>query len=347
MFLPFSWILGSSEGMPFDSNPLDSFFQGLVGACGISVLCNLMRVYHFIQTCSDSDSDTESKQRSSSPGNPLRGNWRTALQFWSLTVLLSLVGSRVSSLVVLEFSLRAVSAWVSAGLDANGRGLDLLLSQCQFSLGCGLTCTLVFLHQGAPHSFLCLFLAAALSWALASVSYSLWSHVARLYPLHSTERYCGKCITLLTSGHTILASLQRVVVLAFALATVASTATVYDHFLSQKDALKFWTPLTLCYTLLVVYVQEDQNRRTGTEALLHTVVLRLGALLVLMLTVGDWSDVLHVLIAFLGEAVCLLPSQDLLQAALKEEEDTSLSKHEQSSSHKTRERTKNTSSDDS
>ncbi|XP_051272410.1 transmembrane protein 82-like [Dicentrarchus labrax] len=333
MFLPYSWIL--------DSNPIDSFFQGLVGASGISVLCNLMRVYHFTQTISDSESETESKPRSSSPDNPLRGNWKDVLQFWSLAVLLSLVGSRVSSLIVLEFSLRVVSAWVSAGLDANGRGLDRLLIQSQFSLGCGLTCTLVFLHQGAPHSSLSLFLAAALSWALSSASYDLWSHVARLYPLHSTERYCGKCINLLTSGHTILASLQKAVILAFALATVASTTTIYDHFLSQKDALKFWTPLTLCYTMLVVYIQEDQNRHTGTEALMHTVLLRLGALLVLMLTVGDWSDVLHILITFLGEAVCLLPSQDLLQAALKDEEDTSLSK----SSHKTRERTKKTSSD--
>lgn len=51
--------------------------------------------------------------------------------------------------------------------------------------------------------------------------------------------------------------------------------------------------------------------------MLHTVVLRLGALLVLMLTMGNWSDVLHVLFSFLGEAVCLLPSQDLLKAALQ------------------------------
>lgn len=36
-----------------------------------------------------------------------------------------------------------------------------------------------------------------------------------------------------------------------------------------------------------------------------------------MLTVGDWSDVLHVLITFLGEAVCLLPSQDLVEAVLE------------------------------
>lgn len=62
---------------------------------------------------------------------------------------------------------------------------------------------------------------------------------------------------------------------------------------------------------------EDQNRQTGTEALFHTVVLRLGGILVLMLTMGGWSDVLHVLMAFLGEAVCLLPCQDLLQAVLK------------------------------
>uniref|UniRef100_A0A3B5ASW0 Transmembrane protein 82 n=1 Tax=Stegastes partitus TaxID=144197 RepID=A0A3B5ASW0_9TELE len=281
------------------------YFTGLVGACGVSVLCSLMRVYNFIQTCTS--------RRSASAGRPVRGRWREALQFWSLTVLLSLVGSGVSSLLVLEFCLRAVSAWASAGLVS----VDLLLIQCQFSLGCSLTCTLAFLHQGAPQSSFSLFLAAALSWALANYSHNLWSHVARLYPLHSRERYCGKCISLLTSGHTMLASLQRAAVLAFAAAVVASTATVYDHFLSQNDALKFWTPLTLCYAMLVVHIQEDQHRQTAPAALLHTVVVRLGALLVLMMTVGTWSDVLHVLTSFLGEAVCLLPSQDLLQAVLK------------------------------
>ncbi|XP_040058926.1 transmembrane protein 82 [Gasterosteus aculeatus] len=321
MFLSFPWSWGIFEWKFIDSNSIDCFFRGLVGACGISVLCNLIRVYNLIETCRDSETKTESKPSLFSLGNLLRRNCIKALQFWFLTVLLSLVGSRVSSLIVLEFSLRAVSAWASAGLDARSRGLDLLLTQCQFSLGCALTCTLHFLHQGAPHSSLSLFLAAALSWALASACRSLWSHVARLYPLHSKEGYCGKCSTLLASGHTILASVQRAVVLAFAIASVASTSTVYDHFLSQKDALKFWTPLTLCYTLLVVYIQEDQRRQTGTEAMLHTVVLRLGALLVLMLTMGNWSDVLHVLFSFLGEAVCLLPSQDLLKAALQEEEE--------------------------
>ncbi|KAL3058631.1 hypothetical protein OYC64_010729 [Pagothenia borchgrevinki] len=347
MFFPFSWILGIFEWIILDSNPLDCFFQGVVGACGIAVLCNLLRVYNFIQTCSGSETETESKQNSSSTGSRLRGNWTTSLQFWFLTVLLSLVGSRVSSLIVLEFSLRAVSSWATARLGADGRSLELLLIQSQFTLGCGLSCALGYLHQGAPHSSLSLFLAAALSWALASVSHSLWSHVARLYPLHSTERHCGKCITLLASGHTILASLQRAVVLVFALAAVASTATVYDHFLSQKDALKFWTPLTLCYSILVVYVQEDQQRKPGTEALFHTVVLRLGALLVLVLTVGNWSDVLHVLITFLGEAVSLLPSQDLLRASLQEEEATHVRKYQPNFNHKMKDRRMDTSSDDS
>lgn len=62
---------------------------------------------------------------------------------------------------------------------------------------------------------------------------------------------------------------------------------------------------------------EEQNQQTVPEALVHCVVLRLGALLVLVLTVGEWPDVLHVIIALLGEAACLLPSQDLLQSVLK------------------------------
>uniref|UniRef100_A0A674NHK4 Transmembrane protein 82 n=1 Tax=Takifugu rubripes TaxID=31033 RepID=A0A674NHK4_TAKRU len=288
-------------------------FEGVVGACGISVLCNLMRLYHFTQTCGDREND-DSRQRLPLSGSPLR-KWRRAGQFWCLVMLLSLVGPRVSSLIVLEFCLRAVSAWASAGLVSSPTmGLNLLLIQCQFSLGCSLTCILDFLHQGALHSSLSLLLAAALSWMLASVVDSLWVHVAQLYQLHSTQRNCGKCITLLTSGHAILASLQSVVILAFALGIVASTNTVSDHFLSHKDALKFWTPLTLCYTVLLFYIQEEQNQQTGLEALLHYVALRLGALLVLMLMVGEWTDVLHVLIAFLGEAACVLPSQDLLQS---------------------------------
>jgi len=316
--LPLLWIFGLLDG-----NPIDCFLQGVVGACGISVLCNLIKIHLFIRTCSENGL----KPRSPSAGGLVGEHWKTSLQFWCLTALLSMVGSRVSSLLVLEFSLRVVSAWMTTVQDdpdsGSGRGNRLLLIQCQFSLGCVLTCTLDFLQQGAVHSSFSLVLSAGLSWYLMGICQRLWSHIASLYPLHSTERYCGKCITLLTSGHTILAKLQRVVFLAFAIGSLASISNVYRHFLSQNDALKFWIPLTLCYTMLVVSIQGEQHRQTVGEALLHTVLLRLGSLLVLMLTVGHWSDVLHVLIAFLGEAVCLLHSTSFMGALLKVEEDKS------------------------
>ncbi|CAL8337076.1 unnamed protein product [Lota lota] len=321
MFSPFSLIVGAFQWMPFHSNPINSILQGLVGACGITVLCNVMRVYFFLQAYSDSDGEKDKTQRSSFGSRPLVEQWRTALHFWCLAALLSQVGPRVSSLIVLEFCLRAASAWITSGQDRSSRGPQLLLVQCQFSLGCSLTATLSFLQQGALNSTFGLLLAAGLSWVLARICHSLWKHVEKLYPLHSTERYCGKCISLLTSGHYMLASLQRCVILAFAVASFAATSTVYDHFLSLTDALKLWTPLTLCYAMLVAYIQEERQRQAGLEVLLRSVVLRLGSLIVLMLTVGHWSDVFQVLITFLGEAVCLLSSQDLIVALLKEEED--------------------------
>ena len=144
--------------------------------------------------------------------------------------------------------------------DRSSRGPQLLLVQCQFSLGCCLTATLGFLQQGAVNSTLGLLLAAGLSWALARICHSLWKHVEKLYPLHSKERYCGKCISLLTSGHSILASLQKCVILAFAVASFAAISTVYDQFLSLTGALKLWTPLTLCYAMLVAHMQGDGER---------------------------------------------------------------------------------------
>lgn len=75
--------------------------------------------------------------------------------------------------------------------------------------------------------------------------------------------------------------------------------------------------MSLVVVVVVLLCVDNQNRQTPAEALVHTAVLRLGAVLVLMLTVGDWSDVTHVLICFLGEAACLLPSGDLLDLLLK------------------------------
>ena len=78
-----------------------------MGACATSVLCSLLRAYFYIQCLN----------------NPARQDLRVALgaQRWVLeplhvlvlTGILALVGSCVAALVVLEFSLRAISTLLS------------------------------------------------------------------------------------------------------------------------------------------------------------------------------------------------------------------------------------------
>ncbi|XP_072553360.1 transmembrane protein 82 [Salminus brasiliensis] len=301
-----------------DTNPLDCVLQGLVGACGISVLCNLLRVYLFVEAQSYADSTDDPKTKSSHNRGLIQ-----RIQFWILTLILGFVGSRVASLVVLEFCLRAVSSRLTAASDPLTDSVLQLLVQCQFSLGCAFNCSLQFLHEGAPQAWLSLLLAAGLSWFLASQCSRLRRHVMAMYPMHSTQRYCGVCIGLLTTGTSILTFLCSALILTFSVASIAAVSSINRHFLSTSEALRFWTPLTICYTLLIIYMQDEQNRQPGGQALLNTVVVRLGGLLVLMLTVGRWADVLHVLVCFTGEAACLLPAQDLLESTSKGAADVS------------------------
>lgn len=313
-FLP-GWLV-------LDTNPLISLLQGLVGSCGISVLCSLVRVHIFLEeeSCKDEkDKESSSRSRPSHLRRTQSGLTGT-LQFSIVTLLLAVVGSRVASLVVLEFCLRAISGWVTAGPDSR-KFVQQLFVQSQFSLGCALSCSLHFLHEGATQRWLCLLLAAALSWFLAQQATRLLHHVTALYKLHSSQRYCGVCISLLTSGGRLLPVLCRTTIITFSVAVVAAVSIINQQFLSASEALKFWTPLTICYALLVVYMQEEQHRLPSSQAVLNTVVVRLGGLMVLMLTVGRWADVIHVLVCFLGEASCLIPTMDLLDAALYQDEE--------------------------
>lgn len=137
--------------------------------------------------------------------------------------------------------------------------IQQLLVQSQFSLGCALTCSLHFLHEAASQRWLSLLLAAALSWFLSKQATRLKHHVMALYKLHSSQRYCGVCISLLTSGSDVLPALCRTMIITFGVAVVAAVSIINQHFLSATDALKFWTPLTICYTLLVVYMQGKER----------------------------------------------------------------------------------------
>uniref|UniRef100_A0A8C6L856 Transmembrane protein 82 n=1 Tax=Nothobranchius furzeri TaxID=105023 RepID=A0A8C6L856_NOTFU len=266
------------------------------------------------------NSDASTETSTSLKTRPVSGLVGT-IQFVFVTGILAVVGSRVASLVVLEFCLRGVSGLVTAGPDSR-KFLQQLLVQSQFSLGCALNCSLHFLHEGASQRWLCLLLAASLSWFLSKQAAGLLHHVSVLYKLHSSQRYCGICIGLLSSGWYLLPLLCRILLITFSVAVLAGVSIINQQFLSASEALRFWTPLTICYTLLVVYMQEEQHRLPSSQAIINTVVVRLGGLMVLMLTVGRWADVFHILMCFLGEACCLIPAVDLLDAAsLQEEED--------------------------
>ncbi|XP_074416720.1 transmembrane protein 82 isoform X4 [Larus michahellis] len=110
MFSLGSW-LPALPGLAWGWALLDALLQGLVGACAVLVLCSLLKVYLYIQCLNDPERQAEKEA--------IRAQ-RWVLELLHavvLTALLALVGSRVAALVVLEFSLRAVSTVLSLGKD--------------------------------------------------------------------------------------------------------------------------------------------------------------------------------------------------------------------------------------
>lgn len=63
---------------------------------------------------------------------------------------------------------------------------------------------------------------------------------------------------------------------------------------------------------------EESRQSTGRGLVLRTVVVRMGGLFILLLTVGRWTDILHVFVSLLGELWCLLLSGILLESCWRE-----------------------------
>ncbi|XP_053432807.1 transmembrane protein 82 isoform X2 [Nycticebus coucang] len=110
-----SWLPGLPS-LEWGSSLLDTLLQGLVGALGVLVLNNLLKVYFFVG-CTKDPQRWPQKER-------LQAQWASLemVHLAGLALLLTIVGARVAALVVLEFSLRAVSTLLSLGkLPAGGR----------------------------------------------------------------------------------------------------------------------------------------------------------------------------------------------------------------------------------
>ncbi|XP_069893123.1 transmembrane protein 82-like [Dipodomys merriami] len=293
--------------LEWGSNLLDSLLQGLVGAFGVSVLSSVLKVYFFVG-CANAPQRQPEKER-------LRAQWAwlEPVHLVGLALILTVVGARVAALVVLEFSLRAVSTLLSLNKGpGNTEHLKLYLL-CQYSLGCGLSCGLSFLQEGAPHRTLNLLLSLGLAALLRSSAQRLRRHVLCLYELHSSQNYCGVCLGLLAGAYRLPRLLGRSLAVAFAVGDLAAVALINRDFLSTSEAVRFWTPLTICYALLVIYMQEEQrHQRFSLQSQVQTVLVRMGGLFVLLLTVGRWLDLLGILVSLLGELWCLLDVHILL-----------------------------------
>uniref|UniRef100_A0A8C8Z7E1 Transmembrane protein 82 n=1 Tax=Prolemur simus TaxID=1328070 RepID=A0A8C8Z7E1_PROSS len=301
-----SWLPGLSS-LEWGSSLLDSLLQGLVGALGVLVLNSLLKVYFFVG-CANDPQRRSQKER-------LQAQWTSMemVHLAGLTLFLTIVGARVAALVVLEFSLRAVSTLLSLGKGSQDTTERLqLYLLCQYSLGCGLACGLSFLQEGAPHRTLNLLLSLGLATLLGWGAWRLQRHVCRLYELHSSQQYCGVCLGLLANAYGLPGLLGRALAVAFAVGDLAAVALINQDFLTTSEAVRFWTPLTICYTLLVIYMQEEQRQHPGMQGQVQTVLVRMAGLFLLLLTVGRWLDLLGILASLLGELWCLVGTRALL-----------------------------------
>ncbi|XP_005081183.1 transmembrane protein 82 [Mesocricetus auratus] len=301
-----SW-LPSLPSFEWGSSLFDSLLQGLIGALGVSVLNNLLKVYFFVACVNDPQRQTH-KQR-------LRTQWASleTVHLAGLTLFLTVVGARVAALVVLEFSLRAVSTVLSLGKGSGDKERLQLFLVCQFSLGCGLACGLSFLQEGAPHRTLNLLLSLGLATLLSLGARRVRRHICSLYELHTSQRYCGVCLGLLAGQHGLPRLLGRTLAVAFAVSDWAAVALINQDFLNTSEAMRFWTPLTICYTLLVIYMQEEQRQHGfSLQGQVQTVLVRMGGLFILLTALGRWLDLLGALVSLLGEIWCLAGARTLI-----------------------------------
>ncbi|XP_063001118.1 transmembrane protein 82 isoform X2 [Elgaria multicarinata webbii] len=304
-----SW-LPTFPSLDWGSSLVDSLLQGLVGACAVAILCSLMKIYIYIQCLNDPERQKE-KER-------IRHQWSLLDQLHLLVLsgTFMVVGHRVAALVVLEFSLRAVSTILSLDKGVHSCQLYLL---CQYSLGCGVSCSLGYLQEGAPHRTWNLLLSVGLAALLTSYVWRVARHVFTMYELHCKERYCGACLFLLTTWHGIPRLLANALKVTFMVADLAAVALINRDFLTTSEAIRFWTPLTICYTLLVIYMQEEQRQNPTDQMAYQTVFVRMGGLLILLMTVGRWMDIVNVLISLVGEIWCLARAGVLLDICRKQD----------------------------
>lgn len=99
----------------------------------------------------------------------------------------------------------------------------------------------------------------------------------------------------------------------------AREATPQHPWNSSASPLRGWGGASVPAVAPQCRVPAEESRQsTGRGVVFRTVLVRMGGLFILLLTVGRWTDILHVLVSLLGELWCLLRSGVLLESCWRQ-----------------------------
>ncbi|NWS47203.1 TMM82 protein, partial [Probosciger aterrimus] len=289
MFSLGSWLPGLAWGWML----LDALLQGLVGACAVSVLCSLLKVYLYLQCLNDPEGQAEKEA--------MRAQRRVLepLHVLVLTGLLALVGSRVAALVVLEFSLRTMSTLLSLGKDGwHGENHVLLCMRACLQL------CIPLLHA-MPEA-----LQGAAAWRKPLIALS------PCIPL----QFCSTCKEV----RMRMAGMEKSMHHFACMSAAMHPLTAWYICGEDEDACLCNCASSCCHQCLWGshcggrILAEEPQQSSGRRPVFQTVLVRMGGLFILLLTVGHWVDIFHVLISLLGELWCLLHARVMLEACWRQ-----------------------------
>uniref|UniRef100_UPI00358F79D6 transmembrane protein 82 n=1 Tax=Myxine glutinosa TaxID=7769 RepID=UPI00358F79D6 len=282
---------------------LDSLFRAFTSACFVSMLNYIVRMQAIVQSHSqhqlqrNHDSDEKMTSKSS---------WKQLSDFADvavLTVVLTFISHRVAALLVMESSAHGLIRLISSPMSACE-----CFASVKFALGCSMLTTLKYLYEESIHTTLNMAISSHLA-SLMLMKLKQWhAHIDLLYALHSDQKYCGLCALFHNNWQNVPSFMNAVMKRILGFGTYTSIMLINQDFTSTSNSLRFWLLLIICYGLLTMQKHGDEPSSHSSGR--NVFGMRMIALFVITLTVGNWEDILHIPLVFLGEMWYILYSNE-------------------------------------
>uniref|UniRef100_A0A8C4RBW7 Uncharacterized protein n=1 Tax=Eptatretus burgeri TaxID=7764 RepID=A0A8C4RBW7_EPTBU len=175
----------------------------------------------------------------------------------------------------------------------------------KFAMGCAMLTTLKYLYEGSIHTTLNMAISSHLA-SLMLLKLKQWhTHIDLLYALHSDQKYCGLCALFHNNWQNVPSFMNAVMKRILGFGTYTSVMLLNQDFTSTPNSLRFWLLLIICYGLLTMQ-KHGKLHSSGRNVF----GMRMIALFVITLTVGNWEDILHIPLVFFGEMWYILYSNE-------------------------------------